>query len=167
MKDLDDNLTMISTETQPLVQILEEKQEEARRELQRLVDRLSLPEHATLFDELNRAILNLWDISHAIDKRLSKLTGKPVFQPPPATSTNNNNLNNLHIFNNVANLVDLRENILKAISEQHLAKTILVYVGALEARTHMNKAAERANSKKWDEQYQKGVQLGDFTKYLE
>lgn len=109
MKDLDDNLTTTSTEAQPLVQILGDKQEEVRRELQRLVERLLLLEHATLFDEFSRAILNLWDISHAIDKRLSKLTGKPLLQPPPATTTNNNNnnLNSLHIFNNVANIVDL------------------------------------------------------------
>lgn len=51
------------------------KQMKARTELQQLVEKLSRNEHSTLFDEFNPAILNLWDISHAIDRKLDKLNG--------------------------------------------------------------------------------------------
>ncbi|TID27806.1 General amino-acid permease [Venturia nashicola] len=91
VKELDDKSTSNATEPQPLIQILEDRQKEARTELQRLVDKLSLTVHSTLFDDFDRAILNLWDISHAIDKKLSKLTGKPIVQPPPPA-------NNLSMF---------------------------------------------------------------------
>ncbi|KAE9984632.1 hypothetical protein EG328_008466 [Venturia inaequalis] len=166
VKELDEKISSNATVPQPLLRVLEDRQDGARAELQRLVEKLSLPEHSTLFDEFNRAILNLWDISHAVDNKLSKLTGKPIIQappPPPAA----NNLNTIRHLNDIASLANLRENVLKAVDEKQLGRTILVYVGALEthAQIHLSMAAD--SSKKWMEHYEAGVQIGEFRRYLE
>lgn len=168
VKELDDNVTLNPTAPQPLVRVLEARQKEARTELQRLVDRLSSPEHSTLFDEFNRAVLNLWDISHAIEKKLSKLTGIPIVQQPaaqPPAATNI--LNTINHLSNLNSLTNLREGILKALDEKQLAKTILTYVVALEAHAEIHSSMETDRRQKWNEQYDTGLELGKFRKYLE
>ncbi|QDS72655.1 hypothetical protein FKW77_002624 [Venturia effusa] len=164
VKELEDQTTSNATGPQPLIQIFEERQEQARTKLRLLVDDLKLPEYSDLFDEFNRAILNLWDIAHAIDRRLSKLTGKPVWQPPPSRP---NDGNTEGYINDTIGIPLLRESILRSADEKILAKTILIYVDAIEARARILCGLKLEVDQKWDEQYQAGVQLDSFRKHLE
>lgn len=102
-----------------------EKKCDASRAVRHLVGKLSLPENSSLFEKLHRAILNLYDISQAIDSKLNSLTASnqpastQLAAAQPAASLVN------RAPQNDGDLAGLRESITKATEENQLSKTCL------------------------------------------
>lgn len=120
-----------------------EKKCDASRAFRHLVAQLSLPENSSLFEKFHRAILNLYNISQAIDNKLSILTAsnqpastQPAAAQPAAALVNGAPQND-------GDLAGLRESIMKATEEKQLCKNIPVYVDALEHTSEMVDSVKR------------------------
>lgn len=123
------------------------KKKYLRRQLCYLVETISLPENHTLFDQFNRAILEIFDKSKAIDQKMKSLAKEHRILDYNSEESRNETSQE-QTMSERSQLTGLQENILKATDEKQLSKTILVYVDALRSGSDFLSIRERGTSKR-------------------